>query len=78
MAVEGKALVKKGPNVTNKISSFFNESWQELKKVSWPSRAEVKNFTLVVIAAVLFVGLYLFVFDSVLSLFTRSLFAPPR
>ncbi|NIM04348.1 MAG: preprotein translocase subunit SecE [Armatimonadetes bacterium] len=54
--------------------NFFNESWQELKKVSWPSRQDVKNFTMVVLAAVIFVGLCLFVFDTVLGLFTRRLF----
>lgn len=75
MAVEKKALVRKGPSIGSKIAAFFNDSWQELKKVAWPTWAEVKNFTLVVIAAVVFVGLCLFVFDTILSLLTQSLFA---
>ncbi len=62
------------PRFGSKIVNFFNESWQELKKVSWPSRQDVKNFTMVVLAAVIFVGLCLFVFDTVLGLFTRRLF----
>jgi len=74
MAVERKALVRRGAGPFGRLVNFFSESWQELKKVSWPSRIEVKNFTLVVIVAVLFVGLCLFVFDTILGLFTRSLF----
>jgi len=76
MAAEKRALGRSGPRFGSKLVNFFAESWQELKKVSWPSKAEVKNFTLVVIAAVFFVGLFLFVFDTILGLFTRSLFEP--
>ena len=69
-----KALAKKEPSFFAKLSAFFVESWQELKKVSWPSKTEVKNFTLVVIAAVVFTGLCLYVCDSILSLLTKRLF----
>ena len=74
MAVARKTLAAKGPSIFNRLINFFSDSWQELKKVSWPSRTEVKNFTLVVIATVLFVGLCLYIFDSILSLFTSRLF----
>jgi preprotein translocase subunit SecE len=74
MAAERKALANKGPGVGKRIINFFSESWLELKKVSWPSWPEVKNFTWVVIATIIFVGLMLFVFDSFLSMFTRKLF----
>jgi preprotein translocase subunit SecE len=74
MAVARKTLAAKGPSVFGKLINFFIESWQELKKVSWPSRTEVKNFTLVVIATVLFVGICLYVFDRILTLFTFRLF----
>ncbi len=73
MAAERKALVKKGPSFFHRLAGFFAESWQELKKVSWPSKTEVKNFTLVVIAAVVFIGLCLFVFDTILGLLMRRL-----
>jgi preprotein translocase subunit SecE len=72
--VERKALADRGPGIGKRIGNFFSESWLELKKVSWPSQAEVKNFTWVVIATVTFVGLLLFVFDSFLGIFTRKLF----
>ena len=40
-------------------SSLFKESWQELKKVHWPSRKETYAATLVVIIVVV-LGLRVF------------------
>jgi len=42
---------------------FFEESWQELKKVHWPSRKETYAATLVVIVLVILLSLYLAVVD---------------
>ncbi len=42
---------------------FFEESWQELKKVHWPSRKETYAATLVVIVLVILISLYLAVVD---------------
>jgi preprotein translocase subunit SecE len=42
---------------------FFEESWQELKKVHWPSRKETYAATLVVIIVVVLVSVYLAVVD---------------
>ena len=39
----------------------------ELKKVTWPSRNEITNTTLVVILATFFFGFYLWGLDIVLS-----------
>ena len=37
------------------VTEFVKESWQELKKVTWPTRKEVTNSALVVVVvAVLF------------------------
>jgi preprotein translocase subunit SecE len=68
-------VAAKSPGVFSKIKTFFTESWQELQKVSWPSRAEVRNFTLVVITVVVAVGVMLFLCDSFFGLFTKKLFA---
>ena len=52
--------------------AFLSEVRSELKKVTWPSRNEVKSTTLVVIATSIFFGFYLWgldiVFSQVLSL----------
>ena len=42
---------------------YFNESWAELKKVTWPTRETVIRLTLLVIAVSLAVGLYIAVLD---------------
>lgn len=42
---------------------FFEESWQELKKVHWPSRKETYAATLVVIVLVILISVYLAVVD---------------
>ena len=45
------------------ITEFFKESWQELKKVHWPSRKETYAATLVVIIVVVLISIYLAVVD---------------
>ena len=46
---------------------FFKESWQELKKVHWPSRKETYAATAVVIIVVLIMVLYLAAIDYALT-----------
>ena len=50
-----------------RIRRFIDEAWSELKKVSWPSRAQVRNLTLLVFVVSLSVGLYITVLDFVFS-----------
>ena len=47
--------------------AFLTEVRTELKKVTWPSRAEVQSTTLVVIATSIFFGFYLWGLDLVFS-----------
>jgi len=44
-------------------TEFFEESWQELKKVHWPSRKETYAATLVVIVVVVLISIYLAIVD---------------
>ncbi len=44
---------------------FISESWGELKKVEWPSQAQVIQGTAVVLIACLIVGVYLWGADQV-------------
>ncbi len=46
-----------------RVIEFFEESWQELKKVHWPSRKETYAATLVVIIVVVLVSIYLAIVD---------------
>jgi len=45
------------------VIEFFKESWQELKKVHWPSRKETYAATLVVIVVVVLISIFLAVVD---------------
>jgi preprotein translocase subunit SecE len=46
-----------------KIARYFKESWNELKKVSWPKRGEVVHYTWVVIISTLVFALVLGLVD---------------
>lgn len=45
--------------------NYLRDVRTEAKKVTWPSRREVANTTLVVIIAVIFFGFYLFLWDVI-------------
>jgi preprotein translocase subunit SecE len=60
-----KALATKQPNA---IVRFFRETTGELRKVSWPTRQEALNLTLVVLAVTASMSLFLGGLDY---LFTR-------
>jgi preprotein translocase subunit SecE len=50
-----------------RIIDFIKDTRKELNNVSWPSWREVRGTTIVVIAAVFFFGLYLFVVDIIVG-----------
>ncbi|HVP91602.1 MAG TPA: preprotein translocase subunit SecE [Terriglobales bacterium] len=50
-----------------RFGNFLRDVRSELKKVTWPSRPEVTSTTVVVIAATIFFGFYLFLMDVVFS-----------
>lgn len=49
----------------NRIRRFIDEAWSELKKVSWPTRDQVRNLTVLVFAVSVTVGVYITVLDAV-------------
>jgi preprotein translocase subunit SecE len=55
---------KKGDNA---IIRYFRETWFELKKVSWPTRSEAINLTLIVIAVTSFLAIVLGLMDWLFS-----------
>jgi preprotein translocase subunit SecE len=48
-----------------RLRRYFDEVWSELKKVSWPTREQVRNLTVLVFAISFVVGLYIGVLDRV-------------
>jgi preprotein translocase subunit SecE len=47
-----------------RIRTYFNEVVSELRKVSWPTREQVRNLTVLVFAISLVVGVYIAVLDT--------------
>ncbi len=47
----------------SRIRRFIEESWSELKKVTWPTREQVRNLTVLVFVISAAVGAYIALFD---------------
>jgi len=54
---------EKKPGIFARIGKWFKEMKSELKKVQWPSFKSVMKSTAVVIACVVIVGVFIWVFD---------------
>ena len=51
----------------SRLRRFFNEAWSELKKVSWPTREQVRNLTVLVFVVSFVVGAYITILDAVFT-----------
>ena len=51
----------------SKITNFLSEVGSEMRKTSWPKSKELTKYTTVVIATVIFFGLYFLLIDSGIS-----------
>ena len=47
-----------------RFRQFIKESWSELKKVSWPTRLQTRNLTILVFVVSFVVGLFITVVDT--------------
>ena len=48
-------------------ANFFRDGWLELKKVRWPNRKEMTNYTLVVLITVTLIAVFFAVVDLGIS-----------
>ncbi len=48
----------------SRIRRFIEESWSELKKVTWPTREQTRNLTVLVFLISGAVGIFIAVFDA--------------
>jgi preprotein translocase subunit SecE len=51
-----------------RVSTFYQDVKSEMRKTSWPSRADVWSTTLVVLIAIVFFGFYLWGVDRVVTI----------
>jgi preprotein translocase subunit SecE len=57
----------------SRITGFFREAWQELKKVNWPTPEQARNLTILVLAISIVVGIYITLFDYLFGWVATSL-----
>lgn len=82
MALPGARAPVRGPSwnrpgtenrMFEKIRKFLGEIMAEMKKVTWPTREELKESTKLVIIATFVVTLFIGLVDQLLSLLIRRL-----
>ena len=56
-----------------KVRKYFRELRSELKKVTWPTPNQVLKNTLIVLACVLVVGVFIWMFDFVAGIGINAL-----
>ena len=57
--------------MVDRIRRFLDEAWSELKKVSWPTREQTRNLTVLVFVVSLAVGVYITVLDVLFAQVVR-------
>ncbi|MEE4312836.1 MAG: preprotein translocase subunit SecE [candidate division KSB1 bacterium] len=57
-----------------KLSNFLQEVKQEMSKVSWPSRDELRGTTILVIVITLILSVFIFGVDKLLQLVLDLIF----
>jgi preprotein translocase subunit SecE len=76
---EDKSVVSEQPNFIQRmiipVRRYINETVGELRKVTWPTRREATNLTVIVLIVTVVMGLYLGLLDYIVSQFFRLLFA---
>jgi len=56
-----------------RLANYVQETKEELKKCTWPSRDELKGSTVVVLISVLLLGGFTMLIDALLLLFVRGI-----
>ena len=51
----------------DKIRNYLREVWLEMGKVTWPTRNELRESTMVVIVATFIVTVFIFVVDRIMD-----------
>ena len=60
-----KADKKAKPSLFARVGKWLKDMKSELKKVQWPTRKQTINNTLIVIACVIVVGVFIWIFDYI-------------
>ena len=50
-----------------RMKKYFKDTKSELKKVTWPSKEQLKKNTIIIITFIIIVGIFLFAVDMLFS-----------
>ncbi len=56
-----------------KIIGFFEDVVKEMKKVTWPTKDELKDFTAVVLVATLIMAVFVYAVDTIVNVALRAI-----
>ena len=59
-----KSSAKNQKKQPNKVAKYFKDLKSEFKKVVWPTKKQVLNNTAVVLATIIFIGIFVGAFDT--------------
>jgi len=57
-----------------KIVNFFNDVVKEMKKVTWPTKDELKESTMIVIVTCLIIAAFTYVIDMIVTQVFKGIF----
>lgn len=61
-----QAVVTPGkPGIVTRVTGFYHEVKNEMTKVAWPTREDIKSSTTVVLFVLAIIGVMVFAFDAV-------------
>ena len=59
---------QKKPGFFSRIGKWFHDLKSECKKIVWPTRKQTANNTLIVIATILVIGVFIWILDAIFNL----------
>ncbi len=68
-----EAKAEKKPGFFKKVAAYFRDLRSEFKKVTWPTKKQVINNTIVVLVTIIIAGVVVWGLDSILTLLIRLL-----
>jgi preprotein translocase subunit SecE len=71
--VSGKETAQDAPKPENRVVRYLKETRAELRKVSWPTREQARNLTLIVLAVTIVMAIFLGAVDLVFAALIRLL-----
>ncbi len=63
----------RGLRMREKIIGFFDDVVKEMKKVTWPTKDELKDFTGVVLVATLIMAVFIYAVDTIVNVALRAI-----